>query len=64
MNAKHVHVSGKKGRQENTSRNIDNGIFMIKRNNQIENELHEPEYYSEELHVNKMISLLIFLILR
>lgn len=59
-----VRMSDKKLRQENTSRDIDHGYFIIQINNLTDNELHDTEYYSKESHVNKMISLLIFLMVR
>jgi len=64
MSPMQVRMSAKKDRQENISRDIDHDYLTIQSNNLTYNELHYTEYYSKESHVNKMISLLIFLIVR
>jgi hypothetical protein len=64
MKTIHVRTSDKKGRQENTNCDIINGYPIIQRISLIDNELSNEEHYSTESHVNKMISLLIFLMVR
>jgi hypothetical protein len=57
-------MSDKKIRQETTSGDINHRYFTIQSNILTDNKLHDIKYYSEESHVNKMISLLIFLMVR
>lgn len=64
MNTMQVPMSDKKIRQETTSGDINHRYFTIQSNILTDNKLHDIKYYSEESHVNKMISLLIFLMVR
>ena len=64
MNTMQVRISDKKGRQENTSCDNMDRYLVIQHIILTDNELSNEEYYSRESHVNKMISLLIFLMVR